>query len=244
MTKAPLEQKSVTLQERAAELIDGLGIGLEFEIDDDPKFDRATADKTETILSHLGELAQQRGVQISSTNQGRLLFHRAASGPPVATIIEGFPPFEEVTAKYDGRTRFNSYTAFSQTPKKKSKSAVSNDDAVPGQRFTAFSADDVPEGELQKAADWRRSKQLGQSMELSLPVNSFYNPETGEKWRVNTLVTVVSDSLFLPNGFDFLIRQVEYVVEDKKSRAILGLVPPQVYTGEPLDDIFADQGAA
>jgi prophage tail gpP-like protein len=233
--KPPYERSKVTLEERAKELLEPLGINVIFDVDEDEKFKRVTAEKQDTIFSHLASLAKQRGILFSSTPDGKALFTRAAAGGPVGSILEEFPPFQDASIKFDGRERFNVYKAVGQSPKKNSKWAVANDDAVPKSRFMTFSADEGTQADLEKAAQWQRSKQLANALSIRIPVNSWYAPD-GTLWKPNTTVTLISESMFCPFGFDFLIREVEYIFEEAGTTAMLGLVPPQVYTGEELEE--------
>ncbi|MHA1287296.1 MAG: phage baseplate assembly protein [Candidatus Thorarchaeota archaeon] len=238
--KPPYKRNNITLKQRAEELVRPLGIDVQFDIDDDKPFKRVTAGKEDTIFEHLAGLAKQRGVLISSTVQGKMLFTRAASGTPQVALFEDFPPFQNIAAKFDGRARFNVYKAVGQSPKKNSKTAVAKDDRVPKSRFTTFSADDTEGDDIQKAADWRRSKQIADALTIPFPTSSWYNAN-GELWRENTLVSVISPSIFCPNGFDFLIRSVEYLFEPGGTSAILNLVPPQTFTGEVVDEPWAEE---
>ena len=83
---APYEQSNITLKDRADVLLKNIGIKSVFDFTDNSPFDRVTADRTDTIFSHLSELASQRGLLISSTIEGNLLFtknkKRAASWNP------------------------------------------------------------------------------------------------------------------------------------------------------------------
>jgi len=234
--KPPYEEKNVTLQKRAKKLVDKYGLPVSFELESDEPFKRVTANATETIHSHLGKLASQRGALMTSDAEGNLLFTRAnTDGEPVGTLTEGETPTAELTARFDGRQRFNAYRAISQTPKKNAVNAVSKDERVPESRFFTFTASDTTEGNIQQAADWKRSKKLADALSIPVPVTSWYAPN-GELWRENTLVTLVSPSLFVPDGFNFLIRSVEYVYGSAGTTAKLELVPPQVYTGGEITE--------
>lgn len=239
--RPPYERNKVNLQTRAAELVTGCGISIDWKAGDDPVFDRVTATEGQAIFDHLSELASQRGVQVSSTPQGKLLFHRAETSAPVASFSEGSPPFTSGAAGYDGRARFASYTARGQSPGKNKATATANDPAVPAHRILSFTADEQSGTDLQKAADWKRNKALGDSMALEIPANSWYDRE-GNLWEVGALVTVVSPSLFLYDGFDFLIKQVEFDLGEGGATSKLTLVPPQVYNGETLPDPWYDSG--
>jgi prophage tail gpP-like protein len=237
--RPPLEFKKLNLRDLAERILTPLGISIVFDVDEDPQFSRVDADPQESAFQFLADLARQRGVLITSTAQGKVLFTRAASGAPVATIFEDFPPFREINARFDGRERFYTYRAMGQSPKKNSKVAIAKDDAVPATRYLTFSADDATAEDLQKAAEWQRSKQLADALTIPFPVSSWYDPN-GNLWKENTIVTVVSPSIFVPNGYDFLIRSVEYLFEPSGISAVLNLVPPQVFTGEPIVEPWLD----
>lgn len=243
VVRPPYEQNKIKLEDRAKELIEPLGIGIVFEADDaDEQFDRVTCGPEETILSHLGELAQQRQVLISSTRKGQALFWRAeADTEPVGTLLETQPPYQDLTLSFDGRQRFNSYTAIGQSPQKKGikgknkkLTATAKDNSVPRTRFTAFNANESTAGNIQNAADWRRSKQVADTLTISFPVDTWYSPKENKLWEENTIVTVVSKSMYVENGFDFLIRAIEFSYDSDGTTAILSLVPPQAYTGDEI----------
>ena len=243
--KPPYEQNKINLEDRAKEMVTAFGITVVYEASDSEIFDRVTATPTETIFAHLSKLASERGVLISSTPLGELLFTEVTTDAPVGTLEEGKPPCMDFLARFDGRKRFNTYKAIGQSPgrkkksKKESKYAIAKDEVVPKSRFLAFHTNETTAGNIQTAADWRRSKQLADVLTISFPVSSWYDPGGLDLWRENTLITVISPTIYVPDGFDFLIRSVEYIFEEKGTTAILNLVPPQVYTGKPLVEPWA-----
>lgn len=238
--RPPYERNKVKLYDRAVELCGGCGVAVEWDAGDDPPFGRATATEGQTILDHLASLATQRGIQISSTPQGKLLFQRAVTSEPVDAFAEGSPPLGSGKAMYDGRARFASYTARGQSPGKTKAQATASDPAVPAHRILSFSADESAGSDMQKAANWRRSKALGESMTLEIPTNSWYD-RSGNLWRPGTMITVISESLFLAGGFDFLVSKVEFNLSENAADAVVTLVPPQVYTGEDLPDPWYEE---
>jgi prophage tail gpP-like protein len=99
-----------------------------------------------------------------------------------------------------------------------------------------FQADDTKGEKLQEAADWERSRRLADGLKVSLPVDGWQVPGTKDLWRENTIVTLKSASLFIPDGYDFLIRSVEYSFSENGTVAGLELVPVETFTGEPLKE--------
>lgn len=231
--KPPYEKNNITLEQRAAELVAPLGIRAIFDSDSGGLFKRITAKPEDTIFTHLSSLASQRGLLVSSTPQGDLLFTQAAFSGSVGTIKEGEQLAGQFQARFDGRKRFNAYRAIGQSPGGNAKASIAIDSKVPRSRFMTFTANDTTSGNIKKAAEWRRSKQVAKSLEIPLSVEGWIAPNR-EIWKENTLVTLISESLHVPNGFTFLIKVVEFELTERGKTTNLQLVPPQVYTGTPI----------
>jgi prophage tail gpP-like protein len=240
--RPPYEAKKVTLEQRATSMLEGFAIDLDFRLEEDEPFDKITIQPTDTIFNHLLELARQRKALVTSDAKGRLVITQAnTDGGSVYTLEEGRRPLSQAKIHFDGRARFNSYTAISQSPRKKGKNAsaptaTAKDDIVPAARMYRFQADDTKGEKLQEAADWERSRRLADGLKVSLPVDGWQVPGTKDLWKENTIVTLKSPSLFIPDGYDFLIRSVEYSFSESGAVANLELVPPETFTGEPLKE--------
>jgi len=240
--KPPYEQNKITLKDRAVELIEPLGIGVVFNADDaDEQFERVTCEPEDKIFDHLAELATQRKVLISSTRQGDVLFCRANTNTkPVGSIEEGLPPYQTLEVDFDGRKRYNTYTVIGQSPQKRGRKgkdkklvAIAKDNTVPRSRFVTYSVGESTVGNIQDTANWHRSKQISEALTLPLQVDTWYAPNN-KLWEENTIISVVSKAMYVPNGFDFLIRSVEYIFSAEGTTATLNLIPPQAYTGENI----------
>jgi prophage tail gpP-like protein len=246
----PYERQNITLLQRTIELVAPFGITTDAKLKSDPPFQRITIGASETIFSHLAKLAAQRGVIVSSTVKGALLLVHASNiwdalGTSVGTLDEGNTPVSNFAARFDGRKRFGQFRVWNKAPgtklprHAKGTSYTSVDPRVPILRRTTLQAHEAKGGEIHNIAEWRRSKQMIEALTIEFPVSSWYAPN-GELWRENTLVTVRSKTMFIPDGFDFLIKTVSFSFDDKGATASLSLVPPQVFTGEPVDEPWAE----
>lgn len=238
----PYEYSNITIDRLAKQLLKPLGIPL--VVDDDVEvggaFDRVTAQESDKIFSFLARLAKQRSLLISSTPRGELLLTKARVTKTVGTIGDQIPPGQELTCAFDGTKRFHAYTVQSKRRGKKTKRATAMDSVVPRSRLTTIQADETEKGDIQKTADWERSKRLADTLTIPFPVYDWYAPN-GDLWRENSIVTVVSPIIYAPDGFDFLIRSVEYLFDKQVGRSSrLNLVPPEVFTGEELVEPWAE----
>lgn len=234
--KPPYEKKDFTFLQILTDIVIQFGISVFSELDPSElggKFDRVTVSETESVGNFLLKLATQRGLLIGATPSGNILISKTTTDlTPVAVIEAGQQGTTEFKARFDGRERFNAYRLLGRSPLG-NKVGIANDNAVPRSRFRTFTADETIEGDIEKAAQWKRSKTLAQALNIPLPVDSWFS-NNGNLWKENTIVTVKSDVLSIPDGFDFLIRSAEFIEQNDSQSAILNIVPPQAYTGEEL----------
>lgn len=235
----PYSRNGVTLNQVANELASYHGVKVIDETGSAGTFEKVTAEPTDTIFKHLSVLAKQKARLISSTPRGDLLILQAnTSGETVGSIGDEQARGHDYTARFDGRARWNAYRLISKRRGNQLREAIAKDNAVPRSRTKTIQADDTTAGDIQQAADWERSKALVEALTIPFPVSDWYAPD-GTLYRENTLITVKSPRLFIPDGFTFLIRSVEYIFEASGRKSILSLVPPQVYTGEELIEPWA-----
>jgi prophage tail gpP-like protein len=235
----PYEKNNQTLEQIAADTIAGTGMEAVFTADTGGAFDRATANPDETKFAYLARLAAQRGLIVSNTIQGNPLFQVAkTSGKSVGTLEEGGPFVLSWSASYDGRQLFRTYQALGQTPGGESQTGEAIDENVPGSRNTTFTANETTEGNIKKAAEWQRSRRYASALTIPIPVAGWYAPN-GQLWRSNTLITIISPTLDIPNGFTLIIESVEFTFSTTGNTATLNTVPPETYTKDPIPYIWS-----
>lgn len=250
---SPYEKNNISLIERAEQLCNPHGILVEIDsdvdIEDDieEKFNRVTATQGQKIFEHLLGLAKIRGVLLSSTPDGQLLITSAKTkGDSIGTIEEGDPIVQSLGMRFDGRARFGTYKAVSNSPlsEQSTHHAIEKDNAVPQGRVLTFFEHHGKLKELRRGAKNKKNKTAAQSMTLPFPVTTWYGPDN-KLWKENTLLTVVSPTIGLGiKGFTFLIRSVEFALDETGRTATLGLVPPTVYTNEKLIEPWSAKSGA
>ena len=236
--KPQFEYNNITFADLLKEKIKPLGSNISFEADTGGDFDKVVITQGQTAFSFFSNLARQRSVLLScNTGTDMVVLQAVTDGAPVAVLEEGVT--QGVTgwgSNFDGRQRFNVYRATSQSPLGNGE-ALATDNNVPRTRFKDVTADESQSGNLKAAAEWARNKTLADALSFQLTVEDWYNPQNnGQPWEENTIVTVKSKSMFLPQGFNFLVNRVEYVLGSNGRSTVLSFVPPTVYTqGEIID---------
>jgi prophage tail gpP-like protein len=234
----PFEENNIDLFERIVSQMNSPVVGRSMEIDVHTdldvggKFSRISVKQTDNCFAKLKELAAQRGLLLSCTVEGDILIIRPkTTGQPIGTITEesGITNIFEVT--FNGRGRFKNYESIASSSKKgrSRKKQTAADVVVTTPRFLTFSADDSLPGEAINAALWKKNKSAADAMQITLPVNTWYGPDKN-LWIENTLLTVKSETMSIPDGFTFLISRVEFVFDSNGANSQIELKPPTVYT--------------
>ena len=232
----PYEENNVTLLQRAETLAKPFFLEVISKLDQDGIFDRVTATEEQTAGSHLLDLAKQRGALVSSTEFGEILISVPnPSGEPVATIEEGVEGFSGFEAKFDGRKRFSDYRMIGETAFDGPNNAVSKDQAVTVTRFKTKTVNDTTVGEIQRAADWEKTKFLSEALTLPISARGFKAPN-GKRWKKGDYVILISPTLFINDGFTMLIKSVEFLDDSNGETSLLTLVPPSVYSGDEIEE--------
>jgi prophage tail gpP-like protein len=254
--RPPYEKNKVTLLQRCQDFSFPHEINVEVDegVDLGGPFARVTGSPTQTEADHLMGLASQRGILLTSDIFGDLLLTVAkTNGVPVDTIEEDFPASQDYSITFDGRKRWQTYRAIGQSARrgkrskktrgKFNKSGITKDNVVSRYRFLTFQSDDTDSGDVEKSAEWKKNKAIADSLTFPFPASS-WRDKSKKLWRENTLVTIKSETIGAPDGFTFLIRQVDYNYQTDGTPATLHLVPPEVYTREEIVEPWLSGGSA
>jgi prophage tail gpP-like protein len=235
----PYEFNAITLINHAKRMVKDIGISAVFYSGAKEFFDKVTTRTGEKRFSHLVSLAKQRGLLISCTPYGNLLFHRSNDSlVPVETIEEGEVGATSYKAKYDGRKRFKSYRIVGKTFTGEVVTKTITDPFVSKPRYFARNESNVEEGNITVAATWERSKAIADALTMEVPYPS-WTTKNGDIWATNTYINLKSKTLDLRDGAILLIRRVLFSFTEKSNTCVLNVVPREVFTNEKLPDIWS-----
>jgi prophage tail gpP-like protein len=236
------EWDGASLRNIASQIGKDLGYGVKFNIPaslaDAPYPLYVTIEKTTKYGDFLIHLAANLGILVGNDEYGNIVFSRVDSGAkPVGSLIEGDSNFRSGTGwkiKFDGRKRYHTYSVIPQSGDATEPPLSSyTDPGVPATRTMVYEGDDMDGGIATMNAKWRRNKTLVDALTFPFPVVGWYAPN-GALWAPGQIVTIKSPSAHVNTGFNFLIREVEYVFEASGCYATLKLVPPSAYNGDEV----------
>lgn len=128
----PLEFNKLNLLDIARKMASYFGVGVVFNADPGPVFDRVACDPDKKVLEFLADLAKQRGFVIGSDENGNLLFSKTSIGGIVAKLEQGVSPLLSVSPTFNPQEYYSHITGLSPVevakPAAKSTAKVKKDD--------------------------------------------------------------------------------------------------------------------
>jgi prophage tail gpP-like protein len=231
----PYSFSLVNLQSITEEIAKQTATQVVFKADPGGPFLRESARRGQTGAQFIAPLAFKKSLIMTNNAEGALLFDVAAiNSIPVGILDESNPKDVFVTdwgVNFDDRKRFRSYKATSSSPLGNSQ-GIAIDKNINQPRHTVIETNDIS-GSVQENAEYLKNRSFINNMSLPLPVSG-WNAPNGKLWRANTLITAKSETLFLPDGFTFMIRQVDFEWGKNIQRAVIHITPPNVYTKIPV----------
>lgn len=215
------------------------GTPVNFTAEPGGQFKGATATVGQKGFDFLSPLAFLRNQVISCTPEGELVFQEAnTSGQSVGSIIENDPSSliaKQFTAPaFDGRKRFKTFKVIGRTPAKPGE-GLATDKNINQPRHKIIRVNGQTAGSMNETAEWQKNVALIKALTLKIPVVGWVAPDK-TIWKPNTLISIQSETMFMPDGFTFLIREVELILDSTSKTAMLSLIPPNVYTKNPVDE--------
>lgn len=240
---APFEANGLTLRQIAERMAGPFGVSVVMNSADGAPFKRVktrqrrvdtTADQEQTVGDFLTELAKQRGLVKSSTEDGELLFQRSvAPGNPVAKLEEGVAPLASVVPTFNPSEYFSEVTGFSSAKRGRVGSKYTERNArLSGGvlRSMSFKLDDIEKADAPIAVRSKIARMFANALTVVASVPTWRDPR-GELFRPNTTIMLKAPGAMVYNSTEFLIRDVYLKVSASETSASLGLVLPGAFSG-------------
>ena len=229
------EYNAVTLETIAAAVAAPFGVGVQFDDDPGAAFDSVATTPTETVLTFLSGLAKQRGLIISNTPSGGLLFLKSKPpGVPVAVLEQSVPPLRAVTPTFNHQGYFSEITGIEPTRVGQTAGLQFTERNPHARGFVrpfTYNAPDVIGGELKPAVAAKLGRMLGGSASYTIDVSTWRDPG-GALWAPGTTVRLTAPDAMIYGAYDFIVESVEFSRGSKSESAALSLVIPGTFSGE------------
>lgn len=229
----PAEFNNQTLQAIATKLCAPFGVGVQFTADVGAAFERVACDPTRRILEFLTELAQQRGLVMSSSPTGDLVFGKSTDTPPVARLRQGESPLTGITAKFSPQNYFSHITGLesSEAGKKGGQATVRNPHVTEGVRPFNFSVTDADGPDVKTATEAKAGRMIGNMASYTVELCTWRDAD-GKLWTPGDSVMLTAPDALIYNEYKFIIRAVTLNRDSDSMTATLDLAMPGAFSGE------------
>ena len=234
-SKAPLEFDEMNLQDIATSLAKPYGVGVQFDDEPGPAFERVALNAKEKVMPFLAKLAKQRGLVISSTPRGALLFRKSVdgTGQPIAVFEQGQSPMFKIEADFNEQEYYSSVTGVEPQilflPGE--QYTVKNPYLDNVQRPHVFDVPDVQGGDLKEAVAAKLGRMFANAATYTITVPTWRDPK-GNLWEPNTVVKVTAPGVMIYDAFKFIIRTVQMEREGDVELATLNLILPGGFSSQ------------
>ena len=163
------------------------------------------------VLPFLTNLAKQRGLVISSTAGGALLFHRSVEvGTPVARLTQGASPVLSVVPNFAPQEYYSHITGLEPAlvgiPG--AKYTVQNPHLSGALRPLTFKAPDTLDSDVKAAVEAKVGRMFGAMVSYTVKLSTLRDP-SGKLWQPNTTLELEAPDAMIYSPYEFIIRSEE-----------------------------------
>lgn len=231
----PIEFNDQGLRDIAQYLLDPFGIDLDFTDDQGAVFERVALEPDNAVMGFLIDLAQQRGLLISSNEAGALRIWRPASAgaTPVAVLEQGAGPVVGIEPHFSQQDYFSHITGIEPVVVglAGSKYTVKNARLTGTLRPHSFVIPDTLDADVKAATEAKAGRMFANMVSYSVALSTWYD-QAGSIWAPNTIVRLRAPDVFINSSYNFLIRQVELNKTIEGETATLNLILPGSLSGQ------------
>jgi prophage tail gpP-like protein len=228
----PLQFSKQSLEDIAAKVLSEFPIEYEIspevKADAAKKYDKVEANQTDSIKSFLAGLASQRGILLSNTPEGKLLFTRVGLGPSVA-LLDGEGAATGFELSIDDQGLHSDITVTGQQDVKggNSRQSTVKNPFVSQKRYKISNQSSGDTQDTKKAAENKRADEL-RSIELSGNLDTWLISD--KVMRPGDIIRVREPRLLLSQAARFILTSVTLSGGVEPETATFKAVLPEVYT--------------
>lgn len=229
----PLEFDAADLRTITDALIGPFGLAPEFRANAGGAFERVACSPGKEVLAFLAELAKQRGLVISSTERGNLLFwDEVETGSPVARLQQGETPVLSVEPVFAPQQYYSHVTGVEPVVVGLSGAqyTVRNPRLSGITRPHSFEARDTLEADIKGATEAKAGRMFGNVAAYTARVTTWRDPQ-GELWKPNTTLKLTAPDAMIYNEYEFVIRSVSFEQGPAARTATIELAIPGSFRG-------------
>ena len=209
-----------------------------------------TRDAGESIFEFLEQLARYRGLRLTSTPEGNLVFIQAGKSYAQTALVLG-KNIKKGKGNFTYQDMFSDYTVLAQQPAggfSLSAEAIAGPKAtVKDLRINRFRPKVIQSqqpGDIQDCknrAQWQRNTHYGRGRGVIYTVTAWRQKPKGPLWQANDLVQV--NDVFIGINGERLITEVQFIIDDEGRRTEIKVMPKAAFEMHDLPEPKTETGA-
>jgi prophage tail gpP-like protein len=242
----PLQWDKQDLRAIAEAICKPFGLSVEFAANAPvgAKFGKVKLDVEKHPFELLTELAQLRGLVITNTISGAVLFQKSVeNGHPIANFKEGEQPLCKFESTFSPQDYHSEVTAFSQARRgrRAAKFTAKNPWLPTPLRPLNITLDKIEKGEAPEATRAALARMFANMASFSISDIPGWRDENGNLFRPNTTVTMIAPSAMVYGATELIIRAVNFEMTPESVTTSLELVLPGAFSAEIPDQLPWDE---
>jgi prophage tail gpP-like protein len=234
-TSLPVEFLKLNVRQIAEQVLEPFGIGVSFEGPIGGTFEKVALNPSEKVLSFLAKLARDRGLYITNTPTGDLLFTSADSADPVprAVLTDTQQPVISVTPSFSPQEYFSEITGLVKAKKVRagSKFTAQNPHLRSPFRPLMYELQDVDPADAEVATRAKLGRMFGNAAAYDVELATIFD-QAGNIWAPNTMIDLTAPRSMIYQKTRFLIRSATLNLTASEQKATLKLALPEAFTGK------------
>ena len=233
----PIEFENQNLQNISRTLLQPFGVDAVFVESPGNPFKRLAPEPDETIMNFLIDPSKQRGLILSNTAQGNLLFYKSlVSGESVSNFKEGEFPLISCFPNFNPQEYFSHITGILPVEKEKDSEKYTYEN-----RFLiskgilrpyTFIVEDSDSSDLRSAVEAKAARMFGAVCSYTISIQG-HRDSNGNLLKKNTLINVLAPGGMIYKDTQFLIKNVKFTRNAESGDiSTIEIVLPQSYAGQ------------
>lgn len=232
----PIEFNNLDLQEIAKISANIFNLETEFESDPGPKFEKVTPGLSEKVFDFLVKLAKQKGLLVSNSLGGKLLFRQTTNTNPVANIKESEFPFISCTPTFNTQNYYSHISGLTNVTAGNDSEIFTEENPflvnIGVIRPFTFEITDIESANIQNVVKAKMGRMFGDAVSYSLTLQGHRTP-LGEIWNANNMLILSAPGVMIYEDTEFIVRRATLSRSAKTGdTTILDLVLPAAYKAE------------
>ncbi|MBP7735957.1 MAG: hypothetical protein KA369_08295 [Spirochaetes bacterium] len=235
----PFNPSGLTLQQIADKVCQPYNITVKFEASPGSAFnnaDKVDLNPDQKCYEFLSKLAIQRGLIMSSSEYGELVFLKTTSKPAIESITGGVWPYLGSSVTYNGQKRFSEINALGTKMKGGyGEKHTVHDPELEGNgvyRPCTWKAQDTAPGQLKTAATSYWGRMISSSIDINVEVDGWRLPREKSLWKDNIKINYKCPADMVYDTTEMLTREATLRRNNNSMETRLKLTFPEAYDGK------------